>query len=75
MANVPPLEIKIDEDAIREQVREGISRALEEASFKLRAAADALDPKCLDYQEKWIEDQINSKVEARLRVKEAQDGE
>ncbi len=75
MANVPPLEIKIDEDAIREQVREGISRALEEASFKLRAAADALDPKFLDYQEKWIEDQINSKVEARLRVKEAQDGE
>lgn len=69
MAEVPPLEIRIDQDAIREQVREGISQALEEASFKLRAAADALDPKFLEYQGKWIEEQINSKVEARLRLK------
>ena len=70
MAKVPPLEIRIDQEAIREQVRDGISQALEEASFKLRAAADALDPKFLDYQEQWIEDQINSRVEARLRLKE-----
>ncbi len=72
MANVPPLEIKIDQDAIRDQVREGITEALREASGKFRMAADALDPTFLDEQDKWIEDMINSKVEARLRLKEAE---
>lgn len=72
MPNVPPLEIKIDQDAIRDQVREGITEALREASIKLRMAADAFDPTFLDEQNKWIEDRINSKVEARLRLKEAE---
>lgn len=72
MANVPPLEIKIDQDAIRDQVREGITDALREASIKFRMAADALDPTFLDEQDKWIEDRINTKVEARLRLKEAE---
>lgn len=70
MANVPPLEIKIDQDAIREQVREGIAEALQDASIKFRMAADALDPTFLERQDKWIEDEINSKVEARLKFKE-----
>lgn len=72
MANVPPLEVKIDQDAIRDQVREGITEALREASVKFRTAADALDPTFVAEQDKWIEDMINSKVEARLRLKEAE---
>lgn len=70
MAEVPPLEIKIDQEAIRAQVSEGITEALREASIKLRTAADALDPEFLKYQDEWIEDKVNSKVEARLRLKE-----
>ncbi|USH44473.1 hypothetical protein SEA_CASSITA_18 [Microbacterium phage Cassita] len=72
MANIPPLEIKIDQDAIRDQVKSGIEEALREASIKFRMAADALDPSFRDAQEKWIEDAINSKVEARMRLKAAE---
>lgn len=70
MADVPPLEIKIDQDAIRDQIRDGINEALREASVKLRTAADVLDPEFLKWQDKWIEDRVNSLVKARLPRKE-----
>lgn len=67
MASVPPLEIKIDQDAIRAQVSEGIAEALRGASWKLRQAADALDPEFVKYQDEWIEQEIQRRVETELR--------
>lgn len=70
MANVPPLEIKIDQDAIRDQIRDGINEALREASVKLRTAADALDPEFVKWQDEWINGQVEARLRLRLKEKE-----
>ena len=57
MAETPPINITIDQEVLREQVRAVITEELHEMAMKLHHAADMLDPtvieKALDqaYQE------------------------
>lgn len=66
MAKLEPIEIKIDQDAVKAQIHDAITQALADASFKLRWAADALFPQFQDDQEKWIEEQIQKRVKVEL---------
>lgn len=72
MAEMTPIDIRIDEDAIKKQVESAITDALRGTSMKLRVAADALDPDFLKYQDEWVEQEVERRVD--LKLKEASDG-
>lgn len=65
-----PINIQIDPLHLRQQITSILDKEFENFSIRLRMAADCLDPGFEERQGKWIEDSINSKVEARLRLKE-----
>lgn len=67
MAEMTPIDIRIDEDAIKKQVETAITDALIAASVKLRIVADALDPDFLKYQDEWIEDEVERRVGLKLK--------
>lgn len=48
MAETTPINITIDQDALREQVRAVITEELHEMAMKLHHAADALDPTVIE---------------------------
>lgn len=62
-ANEWAINIRIDENALREQVREIISQELIEASFAFRRIADALDPEWLGMHSDMIEEDLRKKIE------------
>jgi hypothetical protein len=68
MAQTPDhINITIDQDALRKQVQAAIGEALNDASMKLRLAADALNP---GFMEKAFEDNARYAVEReRERVR------
>lgn len=43
MANIPEVKIQIDQSALRQQIHDVISEQFLQFSWRLRAAADALD--------------------------------
>jgi hypothetical protein len=67
MAAAPDhINITIDQDALREQVQKTVNEALEQASLKLRLAADELNP---GFMEKLLKDHAQYAVEEeRKRV-------
>lgn len=67
MAEMTPLNIQIDEDALKKQVETAITAALIATSMKLRASADALDPDFLKNQNEWIEQEVERRVDNRLK--------
>lgn len=67
MAEVPPITIRLDEQELKEQVTGAVAKALEEVSWKFRAAADALNPEFLAEERRWWEDEIERRVEAKLK--------
>lgn len=66
MAEMAPIDIRIDEDAIKKQVESAITDALKAASMKLRFAADALDPEFLELDRQW-EEEVERRVDNRLK--------
>lgn len=68
MAETPPINITIDQDALREQVRAVITDELHEMAVKLHHAADALDPRI-------IEDAFDSAYQQGLRDGRAEHSE
>ncbi len=54
MAELTPIDIRIDEAALRERVSHVISEEIKQFSLKLRWAADSLDPQfAQDFTEYW----------------------
>ena len=72
MAEMPPIDIRIDEDALKKQVESAITDALRDASMKLRFAADALDPDYLKYRDEWVEEEIERRVDSRLKEEQSE---
>lgn len=72
MAEKTPLDIRIDEDALKKQVESAITDALRDASMKLRVSADALDPDFLKYQDEWIEQEVERRVDNRLKEEQSE---
>lgn len=72
MAEMTPLDIRIDEDALKKQVESAITDALRDASMKLRVSADALDPDFLKYQDEWIEQEVERRVDNRLKEEQSE---
>lgn len=70
MAEVTPITIRLDEQELKEQVTTAVAKALEEVSWKFRAAADALNPAFMDEEQKWIESEIERRVAAKLKEAE-----
>lgn len=71
MAEMTPIDIRIDEEAIKKQVETAVTEALVAASMKLRLAADDLDPKFLEVWDQMREQEIERRV--ALKLKEASD--
>lgn len=46
--------VKIDQEALAEQVAEAVSKAHRSVSLKLREAADMLDPEFMENHNKWL---------------------
>lgn len=70
MAEVTPITIRLDEQELKDQVTKVVSKALEEVSMKFRMAADNLNPEFLEWQDNWIESEIERRVEAKLKEAE-----
>lgn len=70
MTEVPPITIRLNEQELKEQVTGAVAKALEEVSWKFRAAADALNPEFLVDQRRWIEAEIEDRVAAKLKKAE-----
>lgn len=62
-ANESAINIRIDENALREQVREIISQELIEASFAFWRIADSLDPELLGMHSDMVEEDLRKKIE------------
>lgn len=72
MAEMTPIDIRIDEDAIKKQVETAVTEALVAASMKLRVAADSLNPGFLDWWHENQEQEIERRVAQALKAKEEQ---
>lgn len=70
MAEVTPITIRLDEQELKEQVTGAVAKALEEVSWKFRAAADALNPTFQADERRWLEEEIDRRVEQRLKEAE-----
>lgn len=68
-----PITIKIDGEALRIQVEGAIAKAMEEAAWQLRNAADILDRgKWIEDHARWTKEDVERRVAERL--KEADNG-
>lgn len=67
MDELTPVDIRIDEEALRQQVRKAVEGVILDFSMRLRTAADSLDPQFLKHQDQWIEDEIDRRVIQRLK--------
>lgn len=73
MATTPDhITITVDEGALREQVQGIVNQELIAASWRLRAAADALYPGFHDEQDKWQESEIERRVKVVLDLEKAE---
>lgn len=70
MSNPEPINIQIDPEHLRSQIKEIIDQELRVFAGKLRWASDAIDPEFAENQDKWIEDQIEKRVSLRLKKEE-----
>lgn len=72
MAKAEPINIQIDPEHLRTQIRAIIDEELGTFAGKLRHAAGVLDPEYQKWQDQWLEDQIEKQVV--LRLKEERNG-
>lgn len=70
MSNPEPINIQIDPEHLRSQIKEIIDQELRVFAGKLRWASDELDPEFAEAQGKWIDDQIEKRVALRLQKEE-----
>lgn len=61
-----PITIRLNEDELKDQVKGAIDGALKEFSWKLRQAADSLDPGFMVEERKWVEAEIEDRVAKAL---------
>lgn len=66
MAEVTPITIQVDEDALRQQVRRVIGDELKVLAGKMRGAADDLDPGFWEEQNRFVESEVQRRVKATL---------
>lgn len=62
--DIAPINIQIDQEALRTQVQSVIQAELRAAAMKLRLAADQLDPEWINEHNKMIEDYARQQWEA-----------
>lgn len=65
-----PISIQIDPETLRTQIKVIIDDELRKFAWKLRIAADDLDPEEIKFREEWIEQQIEKRVSKRLKEAE-----
>lgn len=73
MAEMTPLNIQIDEDALRKQIQDTLDKVLIDASWKLRAAADSLFPEFLEEDRRWMDEEVERRVSERLKAEGEKD--
>lgn len=73
MVKAEPINIQIDPEHLRAQIKEIIDQELRVFAGKLRWASDALDPEFAENQDRWIEDQIEKRVSARVEKEKNND--
>ena len=71
MAELTPIDIRIDEKALREQVRKILGEEIKQFSQKLRWAADVLDPEWVDGFEKFQKEQIDKAYQRGLAERDS----
>lgn len=63
MAEMTPVNITIDEEALRAQVEGAIGSVLSEVAWKLMSAANALDPTIQEAEKRWLEQEVQRRVD------------
>lgn len=68
MAKVEPINIQIDPEHLRAQIKDIIDQELRVFAGKLRWASDALDPEFAEHQDQWVQDQIAKGIAKTLNT-------
>lgn len=71
MAQVPEIKIQLDEEALRQQITSVIEEQFIQFSWRLRAAADAIDAGTwVKNQEAWVKSEYERGFSAGKRAQE-----
>lgn len=67
MAKMEPINIQVDPEALKAHIKEVLDESFAQYGWRLRDAANALDPEFLKFQDNYINGEVDRKVKAVLK--------